>query len=232
MPQTAIQNVDERLAHYRNALDFYLMRTDYNVVFCENSGIDISGYYKKDIRNGRLEVLTYMGNNFDKRRGKGYGESQIVAYAIQNSQKVKQASKFQPIVKISGRHVVDNVDRICKTVRIFVAKDTFVCAHINKRTKGVISDFYIGTLDFHQLFVKNQNEIDESKGVWYEHVLFSTMKEYYHKREGKVLNLPVPLYQIGVSGSTGEPFIRPSYKDYMKSILKCIAYKTGMLKID
>lgn len=233
MPQTAIKFVDERLRQYRESLNFYLAKTNFDVVFCENTGMDISEHYEKEIQKGRLEVLTYEGNDFDKIKGKGYGECQIVAHALQHSQKLKQASMYQPVVKISGRHIVRNIKSIVNFTNLFIGKkSTFVCAHINNRTKGAISDFYIGTLNFHQLFINNQSEIDESKGVWYEHVLFSTMEEYYHNKKGEVLNLPVPLYQIGVSGSTGEPFIRPSYKDYMKSILKCIAYKTGMLKID
>lgn len=232
MLQTAIQDVDERYIQYKQALDFYLQKTPYDIVFCENTGVDISKGYEDFIRTGRFEVLTFNGNDYDKSLGKGYGECLIVEYALRHSQKLKMARKSQPIVKISGRHIVKNIKTIINVTSYFVGKKSFVCAHINKHSKGAVSDLYFATLDFHQMFIEERDKIDERKGMWYEHVLYSTMRRYEKGNVGKVLNLPVPLVQQGFSGSTGLPFQRPSTKDYISSILKCVLYNYSIIKIE
>ena len=43
MIHTSLTDVDIRRRQYEDALEFYLLQTDYPIVFVENSGTDISG---------------------------------------------------------------------------------------------------------------------------------------------------------------------------------------------
>ena len=47
MIHTSLTDVDIRRRQYEDALEFYLLQTDYPIVFVENSGTDISGDFRK-----------------------------------------------------------------------------------------------------------------------------------------------------------------------------------------
>ena len=62
MIHTSLTDVDIRRRQYKDALEFYLLQTDYPIVFVENSGTDISGDFRKFVDCGRLEFITFQGN--------------------------------------------------------------------------------------------------------------------------------------------------------------------------
>ena len=74
MTYTALNNIEERKTQYVNAIRFYLKQTNYPIVFSENSGTDISYLFQDFIDSGKLECLSFIGNQ-DKQKGKGYGEN-------------------------------------------------------------------------------------------------------------------------------------------------------------
>ena len=47
MIHTSLTDVDIRRRQYKDALEFYLLQTDYPIVFVENSGTDISGDFRE-----------------------------------------------------------------------------------------------------------------------------------------------------------------------------------------
>ena len=98
-----------RKAQYLDAIRFYLKESKCNIVFCENSGIDISGELSSFEQN-RLEYLTFREK---ERKGKGYGEAKIIEYAIRNSGFIKEAAI---IIKITGRIKVRNINDICTSI--------------------------------------------------------------------------------------------------------------------
>ena len=103
MIHTSLTDVDIRRRQYEDALEFYLLQTDYPIVFVENSGTDISGDFRKFVDCGRLEFVTFQGNEeFDRKKGKGYGEALILEYALEHSlfvyMKVKVAKQISSLV--------------------------------------------------------------------------------------------------------------------------------------
>lgn len=109
MSDTLLQDPTIRSEQYKQALDFYLKETDLPIVFCENTMYDMSRDYKQYIDSGRLEYLTFDGNNYDKKKGKGYGEALILHYAICQSSIINH-SKY--IIKITGRLVISNINQL------------------------------------------------------------------------------------------------------------------------
>ena len=114
MPFTVLNDTSERLRQYREALDFYLRETAQPIVFCENTLCDFSEDYKEYIASGRLEYITFDGNNFDKSKGKGYGEALIMEEAFRRSQLLGQCNF---VVKITGRLIVRNISQLIKDNR-------------------------------------------------------------------------------------------------------------------
>lgn len=60
MSFTVLQNSDERLCQYQNALDWYLKNTAYPIVFVENTNTYIGNEYQEFVNSGRLEFVTFQ----------------------------------------------------------------------------------------------------------------------------------------------------------------------------
>lgn len=229
MNDTKLQNVAIRRSQYLAALNHYLGITPPNIkiLFVENSGEDISPQYEKEIGNGKMEVITFDGNDYNRVLGKGYGEALILRKGIEMS---KIISHDTTIIKVSGRHIVKNLNLILQTSQIFIHSSHYVVCDINKKTRGANSDMFIASKDFYDMFLKNTSNIDESKGIWFEHVLFDSIEQYCRKGN-EFVYLPVPLNQEGQSGSTGEIFRAPTLKTYFMNMAKAILYRIGFIKV-
>lgn len=107
MSYTALQNPKTRKNQYIDAIRFYLRKTNLKILFVENSGNDISEVFDYEIKNKRLEILTFFGNDYDRTLGKGYGEMLIMEYANKYSQFLKNA---EFIFKITGRYKILNIN--------------------------------------------------------------------------------------------------------------------------
>lgn len=230
MSFTAINNAELRKKQYIDALTFYLQSTSFSIVFVENTNTDLSDLFSAAIKSGRLEMLTFDGNKFPSYLGKGYGEALIIKHAFAHSVMLKN-SRGKSVVKISGRHVVVNTNAIVSLVQKLTGTNCYVCSDFNTKTQGSISDMFLATTDFYQdYFLPSIDLINDSKGVWFEHVLYQAMKKY--SIDGKdVLFLPLPLKQLGQSGSTGEDFAAPSVNHYLRNFVKSILYKVHLLKL-
>lgn len=227
MSNTALQNVEERKRQYVYAIEYYLSHTDFQILFVENSGYDISSLFECAISSGRVEMLTYEGNHFDKGLGKGYGEGLIMRHALSHSKILKDDSI---IIKVSGRHIVKNINLIVSLTSMFSNCRQVVACDVNPKTRGANSDMFIGTMDFYRFFDKYVEDINERENIWFEHVLYAAIVDFC-KEKGNFVFLPLPLNQEGVSGSMGTKFKRPSCSLYMKHFLKALLYKFGIRRI-
>lgn len=59
-------------------------------------------------------MLQFDGGNFPAYLGKGYGELQIIKYAVEHSELLE---KCDFIVKITGRYLVENIDTFLKELQ-------------------------------------------------------------------------------------------------------------------
>ena len=205
MIMTALSNQEERKSQYIKAIRFYLSNTEFPIVFSENSGSDISLYFQDAIESGRMEYLTFLGNE-NKKRGKGYGECEIIEYSLNHS-KLIQASKDQRIIKITGRLIVKNITSIIRWHQLFFSKKTVFCS-INSDLSFPDSRLIVAPISFYRAFLHSKEKINDSKGYFFEHVLLDTLK--------REINFPYsPFIQIpsieGISGSTGEKYNEEMY---------------------
>lgn len=109
-----LKDPEERLRQYWESLKFYLLQTDFKrIIFCENSGypLELLDFEKLATKNGKeLELLSFCGDTERTRiRGKGFGEGEIVAYALSHS---RHAADIRHFVKVTGRLIVRNMEDI------------------------------------------------------------------------------------------------------------------------
>lgn len=198
MPFTVLTDSSERLRQYRAALDFYLRETSYPIVFCENTLCDFSDDYKQYIKTGRLEYITFDGNSFDKSRGKGYGEAIIMAEAFSRSRLMMSCDY---LIKITGRLVVKNISALIKdnnrmitsTIQTFHPNNNMIDSRVFILPRRFVTD----------VFLPSKKHINDTNGVFFEHVLFNTIIS----RQSFVYIpfLKVPLIE-GMSGSKGNKY--------------------------
>ncbi|TCD03309.1 hypothetical protein [Pedobacter psychroterrae] len=164
MTFTALQNPDFRRAQYIDAINFYLKVTDNVIIFVENSGVDISAEFEG--HKDRLEVLTFLGNDYPKELGKGYGEMLIIEYAFEHSSLVNLSSS---VCKITGRYKILNINSIlrsysghrCDVMVDLTHKMTYADSRIFLAEKSFFNDY---------LF-KRAGLINDTSGVHFEHIL-------------------------------------------------------------
>lgn len=198
MTMTALSDQEERKRQYVEAIHFYLSNTCYPIVFSENSGTDISQLFQKEIQSGRLEYLSFEGNQ-NKEKGKGYGECEIIQYTLDNS-KIIHYAKDKRIAKITGRLVIRNIMSIVRVHSLLFPQNTVFCA-INSNLSFPDSRFIIAPESFYNTFLKSKEIIDDLRGYYFEHALCDIIRKEKQFPYSPFLLMP----QIeGMSGSSGE----------------------------
>ena len=208
MPFTVLNDTSERLRQYREALDFYLHETTLPIVFCENTLCDFSEDYKEYINKGRLEYITFDGNNFDKSKGKGYGEALIMEEAFRKSVIIKPSDI---IVKITGRLKVlninilinDNIRLFANTIQTMNPSNDFVDSRV------IISPFSF----FQDSFLPQKKLINDNDNLFFEHVLFKSLIQRKCFMFIPFLHIPEIL---GMSGSNGTAY-KPENRNVNKT---------------
>lgn len=227
MTNTAVKNVDIRKREYKEALQYYLRRTKFDIVFVENSGTDISSFFIQEIQQGRLEVVVFQGNDFPTYLGKGFGEGKILRYAFMHSKKLLHNGK---IYKVSGRHIVRNINAIETMSHFLALPKHFVLCDFNPKSHSAISDLFLATRDFYiDYFLPLVSEVDESQGIWFEHMLYKALCSYSKKE--LLCFLPCGISQKGQSGSTGLKLRNATAKGHVRNFIKAILYRSHCWKI-
>ena len=198
MKFTVLQDKEARKKQYIKAVKFYLENTSYRIVFCENSGEDLTDLTDLAVNHG-LEILSFQGNDYDKSLGKGFGEYGIVQYAFQNSKYIKEATT---VVKVTGRLIVNNlVEVISLQNKLFLFPKRFVyvgdSGHNSYDSRCIVANKEF----FSTFFLTSSNPINDSSGYYFEHYLFDIINQLSARYI--VSDFVFPLAFSGMSGSTG-----------------------------
>lgn len=214
MVYTALNNIEERKEQYVNAINFYLKETCLPIVFTENSGTDISTLFQDSIDSGRLECLSYLGNQ-NKEKGKGYGEAEIIEFTLNNSRFIDDNSI---VIKITGRLIINNVSSILKHLNKHC---DFVSCQFHSDLKFADSRIICASKSFYKFFLHFKNRINDNEGVYFENVLCEAIIH------SSIRYVPFDIEPniSGMSGSTGEMYFIKENRFKDKCLYKCYALK-------
>lgn len=204
---TELKDASIREQHYLEAIVHYYQETDISIVVVENTGHDFSPKLPASIgSSNRIELLSYAGNNFPKEKGKGYGELELMSYALQHSKLIKDDTS---VIKVTGRYKVINIKDFVRSAR---NPDYHACqaSYFRGQRKAFSGIFTITKSFITDYFLKNHELMNDTKGIYFEHVLADTFLDYL--ADGHDYSL-LPSYPriAGISGTDNLPHKTNNY---------------------
>jgi len=171
------------------------------IVICDGSNYNFSNIIHNKFPGQEIECLFFNNKSeLVARYGKGYGEGEIINYALQQSVLLKNADYF---VKCTSKLWVDNFFECLQ-----YWNGTFLCdcyfsymkSHKFMRFKSVDTSFYIVNKDYYiDHFSSAYLNVREAQRHWLEHCF----RDIIIAKELKHFMLPVAPIVRGVSGSQG-----------------------------
>ncbi len=179
------------MQYIQNIIRYIAFSNAENIVFCENSGYPIQDkdtltaiakLFKKE-----LEILQFNGDHEKSvKKWRWFWENEIIEYAIQKSQLIKESWTF---IKITWRYRCENINQI-----IDWSKNKDICfsklmpislKEIN--TKAVNTAVFKTSVDFfNKVLTGAGKDVDDTKIHFLEHVYFDRLK----KKSKKIFSLP------------------------------------------
>ncbi|MGE4260515.1 hypothetical protein [Shewanella sp.] len=219
-PYTKLNNIQERLHHTITGLrELSKIASNNNVVICDGSGFDFSDY-QAEIESlfCKSEIISFK-NNYEmvKIKGKGYGEGEIVKYAISHSKLINQAQKF---AKITGKLWVENLNSLISIQKT----DAAFLPTLSKYDLPICIDtrFYICSLSFYKKFLIDVHElVDDRQGNHLEDIFFKKLKSI-NIEVSDVIFRKYPVIR-GCSGTTANIYKQKKYEIF-KKMLKLYLY--------
>jgi len=205
---------NDRIHHTIEAITHWIrLAPNLPIVICDGSNFDFSDLLLKRFPNQVIECLFFQNQiEFVIKQGKGYGEGEIVQYALEHSKLIKKTDLF---VKCTGKLWVENFDECFNNFQgSFQASAYFKNILSLEKTDLVYIDtrFYISTIDFYkQYLMQAYMYAGLSDGRSIEHVFKDILLE---KKISKILFPNHPII-CGVGGGHGK-----YYKNNLKRRLK------------
>jgi hypothetical protein len=198
---TVLTNVDQRRMDYVDTIRYYLQHYPYRIVFVENSGENISGYFEAAIKDQRLEVLSFEGNSYPEELGKGLGEMNCIEYAVNNA-RLFTDNHF--IFKITGRYRIANFPAFIR--RYERQRSMELMADLTDNFRHSISAIFGFKKFFAQQYLfKHAHLLNDSKGFFFEHALSKAVTEAVSNGIHFELFRHYPKL-VAISGTTGKPY--------------------------
>lgn len=224
MPFTVVSDATQRLNQYLLALQFYLQNTSCPIVFVDNSNMDKTPFLEYESQYGsRLEILSFDGNKV-KTQGKGLGEMEIIEYALIHSKFNLLLDKHR-IVKITGRLIVRNINSLLKCDKLHLYPYKSIVCHVNSDLTFADSRIFISLGSFMNLLVKQKKYLNDTKGIYFEHLLCQQIKQ--QKTFTFFPFITEPHFE-GISGSTGIKYEKPNTSLLYK--LRYLNFQMGVQK--
>jgi len=161
-----------RLEDYKEALKLWLSNPHTpSIVFAENSGYDLTEirniYNTRNRHNITVEFISFDDNGYDRTLGKGYGELRIIARALRDCRIIRPNTK---LIKVTGRLYIPNIHSLVQGIRKSPDVDIF-CDFRCNLTWADSRVFCASRRFFDNFMISMQQEINDTTGMTYEHVL-------------------------------------------------------------
>lgn len=176
-PTLVVRDEGDRILQYLCALVSWARPKHVRrIVFAENSNttFDFASVVRHLEAAGKeVEVLVFDGNKEAARLGKGFGEGEILEYIFNNSRLIHRSRSFY---KITGRIFVDNFDLVSEYT---TSPDAFRRKEgkAGKPSKVNTVFFKCSRALFETKLVHAYRQVDEPKGVYFEHVYFNALSD-------------------------------------------------------
>lgn len=199
-----------RLEQYLKTIDWAINESNFDIIiFCENSSFDLNYKKYENLKCKKFEYLTFQGDN-DKssKYGKGYGEGEIIKYAIENSKYLKNSDYFY---KITGRLTIKNINNVLKT-----EKEGNLFLKFLYHKEYIDTRFYkVETKTYEKYLLLAYENVRDSEGKTLENIFFKIMKN--NKIKYHCFNT-FPIL-CGISGSTGIKYKMSNFKIFIYNLL-------------
>jgi len=216
MMNLSLRNREEREKQYYDAIKKLLYCNQISkIVVCDNSNSHVPKeelLKEASANNKQIEFLAFEGNHAEvEQRGKGYGEGEIIDYALKNSSLIAGESWF---IKITGRLYVKNMDSVLK--RMNQKTNYLQTMYMNTRRKVMDTRFYACTIESYDKYFRNlYKEVDDANKLYIEKLFAQKiMNSDIHYR-----NMPVYPKIGGQSGSSGVEYQLSTGKYILKNVM-------------
>ena len=233
----ALAEPELRKSHTLDSIERWLsLDKCLQLVLCDGSDYDFSFDIKRRFPGFNIETLHFKNDEaLITQFGRGYGEGEIINFALKNSKTINAAKCFS---KCSAKLWVDNYLKCLEEWNgEFVCKGVFSNPlSTTRKTKLEYIDtrFYISSVNFYKKFLRNAHlSIHKENGIGLEQCFLKILEQ--QKIKG-VLFHTYPIIQ-GVGGGTGKAYrtswIR-AYKEKFKifiinrnTVLRDLFSRTG-----
>lgn len=200
---TKIVDPDERIRRVKDSVEKLLLKyPNLPVVICDGSGFDFSPFFENF---PQIKCIFFSTSAHDVSiRGKGYGEGEIINYALET---YFQYNPFDVIIKITGGIYVQNLEWIIQANLDFqctfksyfdVNKKRIVLHRVDTRLFVFRPSFFNAHLS------KVHLNVNELAGKYIEDLYFQAIKSTHINLSEFLLIMP-PKF-VGYSGSTGKAY--------------------------
>lgn len=220
-PFTTVIDSKIRLKQYLNVIEKLIVKSKFDIIiFCENSNYIYSYeeiYKLAEENKKKLEILRFQGSSEEiLAKGKGYGEGEIIEYALSKSKYLKNKNDF--FYKLTGRIYIENINSILREDKNL--NNFFIDSH---KSKIVDTRFFKVNIEFYKNHLQNKyKEVNDYENNYLEHVFY----KYLNKKDNIYPFKIYPKYK-GISGSTGQKYDLGK----IKYLIKVIKLKLGFMDV-
>jgi hypothetical protein len=198
-----LQDSRLRLLHALESIDQWLkINSHFTLVLCDGSNFDLSEPVRERFPNANIECLRFNNDPQKvKELGRGYGEGEIVRFAVEHSETIKSAGAFS---KCTSKLWVGNYLKCLNYWNgSLLIKGVFLDAFSpmrKTRLHHIDTRFFIANRDFYQRnFLHAHQSIDVSRGFGLE----ECFKKIVMEKHIEETFLPIYPHILGMGGGTG-----------------------------
>lgn len=208
-PGVALKDTESRVRYALESVQEWLrISPELPLVLCDGSGFDFTELITQHFPGAKVECLNFMNDQAKVlEKGRGYGEGEIVRYALANSSTIQRAGAF---AKCTSKLWVSNYGELMEIWNgSLLLKGVFlhVFSAFKKTAFNYIDTrFYVASVEVYtRLFVNAHLSIDQHQGHGLEQCFFDVVVQ---QQQQGVLTTRAPVIE-GVGGGIGRAYQNP-----------------------